>query len=603
MADRADDAGYVATDYHNGIIKARNLANSAYNAMPFTFAVSGNMTGFTTKRDSFVKGEYDGFCGSGADMCIAAEIDFGGRLTLSMGCDTETAVSAFLESDYAKSNLDETREHWNKIVSPVKVRLGSESLENYIGGWGLYQTVCCRLYARTSIYQNGGAFGFRDQLQDTMNIGLSDTGFLYEQIIRCCNHQFEEGDVQHWWHPTVGNTEGTTPGVRTLCSDDYLWIPYALCRYIEMTDDMSILDIDVPYIEASLLREGDTVKYEVPFMRGKTGTVFEHAVKCCDLLVRRGFGENGLCKILCGDWNDGLDLAGAGGSGESVWLTWFASIVMNKMADLCGKIGKSIQEKEYRFISELLRKNAEGAFSGGWFYRGTYDSGIPFGKNGDRECEIDSVSQSFSVFAGADERKSKAAVFNAYNRLLPENEDIVLLFTPPFDKGFGKPGYIKRYAPGLRENGGQYTHGALWLSKALFETGEPNHGYEIIKRVLARDKDKYLAEPYVVSADVYSAEGSVGRGGWTWYTGSAGWLYSLVCETMLGIKLKGGKLCIEPNLPADINEYEAVYTHNGESYDISVARTSDGYNISVNGDKYDADGYTVLNPKTADRHS
>lgn len=594
MADRITDSKYVVTDYHDGCINAYNRVNDRFSGFPYSFLSSSGFSGFTTNKVSWMFDELDGSVGTGGEACIGAEVPFRGCHVFSMGCDSKEELLRLLKIKECESELEKNKKYWRNLVARTTVTTGNERIDNFISGWGMYQTIACRLFARTSMYQNGGAFGFRDQLQDAVSALHTDPNILAEQILRCCHHQFEEGDVQHWWHPSGGNNEGTSPGVRTLCSDDLLWLPYALCRYCEATGDLSITDTEVYYITSDLITGDDTVRYEVPKKSNIKESVLDHAQRACEQVIKRGFGSHGLCKILGGDWNDGMDYVGIKGHGESVWLTWFASIVFGKMAHLLDEVGLDVKSREYRQAAKAMKDAAEKTFDGGWYLRGYFDNGKPLGMSGNDECEIDSISQSFAQFAGADCFETKTALFSAYNKLFDKELGLVKLFDPPFDKGEDKPGYIKRYCPGFRENGGQYTHAALWLAKALFEAGEPDSGWAILRGILPERQDipGYMAEPYVVAADVYSNEANPKRAGWTWYTGSAGWYYSVLTENMLGLKLRKGRLYIEPNLPSEIKRYTAVYKSGNMTLDIAVI-VDESAEITVNGKLYDPEGYPV----------
>ncbi len=597
LASRRSDRRYVVTDYYDGWIRAYNRAGGPFSTEPFIIRSSSGIKAFTTDKSAWLYKDPDGFTGTDMDPCVGMICDFEGSNVFVMGCEDENSLLKFSSVSQAEDELEAVKSLWGQRVSKIQVETGNEGLDNYVNAWGVYQTVAGRLFGRTSNYQNSGAFGFRDQLQDCVCLGGIYPELLRRQIIRCCAHQFVEGDGQHWWHPGSAGPEGPDPGVRTLCSDDYMWLPYALCRYYEITGDREFLFEDVYYLQSPMPDKKTPVRYEIPQKSQFHGNVLDHAMRACELIIRRGFGSHGLCKILDGDWNDGMDMVGKEGRGESVWLTFFASIVFRHMADLCRSLGFHVQSENYRLTSDILKKSAEATFSGGWYLRGYYDEGKPLGKRENEECKIDSISQSFAQFAGADMIKTKTAIFNAYNMLFDEKYGILKLFTPAFDKGPEKPGYIKRCSPGFRENGGQYTHGALWLCKAMFETGEPDWAYRIIKTMTEKNIDIYKAEPYVVAADVYSAEGSYGRAGWTWYTGSAGWLYRVITESMLGIKIKGGRLYIEPCLPGEIESCHIVYRADGGEIDIRIKNSGGEYKIQVDGKDYDKAGYDILSGK------
>ena len=469
------------------------------------------------------------------------------------------------------------------MSSPITVNTGDAAFDRYVSHWALYQVLSCRMKARTSVYQCGGAFGFRDQLQDAAALMWSDFGILREQILRAAAHQFEEGDVCHWWHET---SCGVHRGVRTRCSDDLLWLPWALGEYILRTGDTAFAETVTGYLSAPPLSDGERERYFELTRGEKSGTVLEHAVMACRLVMERGTGERGLLKMLGGDWNDGMNLVGAGGRGESVWLTFFASVVFRRMAGLLEMLGDA-RAPEFKSFSDKCLAAGERAWDGKWFIRGTYDDGAPLGSSKSTECAIDSVAQSFSVFAGADKKLSHTAAESARDILFDRKTGLTRLFSPPFGKGHAKPGYIKRYGAGFRENGGQYTHAAVWLSMALFESGRPDGGWEILRTLLPENHDRsvYLAEPYVIAADVWDADGVRGRAGWTWYTGAAGWYFRAAVESMLGMSLEGGKLKISPNLPSELEACTVGFF----GHEVRIKRSGKGYEVTLDGKRYTGD--------------
>ncbi len=396
-----------------------------------------------------------------------------------------------------------------------------------------------------------------------------------EQILRAAARQYEEGDVQHWWHEE--SASGAGKGVRPRYSDALLWLPYTICAYVDKTGDEEILEVPAPYLKSPPLREEEHERYEAAPPSQKRESVLEHALKAAELVLERGTGAHGLALFGGGDWNDGMNLVGAGGRGESVWLTWFAAHVFASLAEL-------LEERDGREDRvRLLRENsarwaaaANEAWCGAWFLRGYYDDGTSLGGCGDRSCEIDSVAQSFgALWSLADPEKARRALESAVGRLYSREDRLVCLLTPPFCGEGPNPGYIGSYPPGIRENGGQYTHAAVWLAMACLRTGMAEEGYALLRALLpgGRDERRYRVEPYVLAADVYSHPQHRGRGGWSWYTGAAGWYYQAAVEDLLGIVLRRGVLRIKPRLPADWPAYEAVFRTEQQS---SVSKSARG---------------------------
>jgi cellobiose phosphorylase len=446
------------------------------------------------------------------------------------------------------SLLDRTIKYWNRQVSSLVITTPNDRLNHYMNGWALYQVIACRLFGRTSRYQNGGAYGFRDQLQDVCAVLLTDPELTEGQVLRASERQFEEGDVQHWWHPPDGK------GVRTRVTDDLLWLPYVLCEYCETYGTRELLYKKVLFLKSPVLACSERERYEQPEASAETGTVYEHAVRAVECALRRGTGEHGRALLGTGDWNDGMDLVGEEGKGESVWLTWFLAHVLERFASICERMGERDRASRYRSVAKKLAGAANAAWDGAWFLRGYYDDGSTLGSGKDEFCQIDSIAQSFSVLCSfADREKAKQAVSSAVERLFERETGIVKIFDPPFDRGEKDPGYIRGYVPGVRENGGQYTHAAIWLAMACFRTGRSGDGYDIINALLPanHDSEVYRAEPYVLSADVYSNPEHPGRGGWSWYTGAAGWYYRTVLRDLLGLRVREGLLYLEPDLPKD----------------------------------------------------
>ena len=448
------------------------------------------------------------------------------------------AGEALSGADEAYALLEKTKEYWTGLLKPAKIKTPCPELDGYINGWAMYQILSCRMFGRSSLYQSGGAFGFRDQLQDACALADVMPELTKKHILLCAGHQYREGDVMHWWHPGKRDK-----GVRTRCSDDLLWLPYAASLYAEKTGDISIFDQTVPWLYSPPLRDGEKDRYEQAEEQGEA-SLREHCLQAMRLAAERGRGEHGLMYMGSGDWNDGFD--GVGVKGESVWLTWFAAGVMKKWP-------------EFADLAEELGKAADRAFENGQYLRGYYENGAPLGAEGNKECAIDSLAQSFAALSGfgthADEAldKAKRVLFDG------PGKPIRLLY-PPFN-GKEAPGYIQSYIPGVRENGGQYTHAAVWLAAAFFRRGRAEEGWSMLRSLLPAGKppQTYRAEPYVLAADVYTAADMYGRAGWSWYTGAAGWYFRTVFEELLGIKFEKGVPRLSPAAPPEWDGFEAEY--------------------------------------------
>ncbi len=488
------------------------------------------------------------------------------ELALITGPSLSESVGVFSE---ARRELGRTVMYWNHTVSALKVHTPDPALDRYLNGWALYQVIACRLMGRTSRYQNGGAYGFRDQLQDVCATLLTTGTFAREQLLRSCAHQFREGDVQHWWHEPEGK------GVRTRISDDLLWLPYALCAYLEQRGDWTILKETVPYLTSAPLAAEERERYEQPAVSHEAESVYLHGVRAVELVLDRGTGPHGLARIGTGDWNDGMDRVGPKGHGESVWLTWFTIYVLEHFAPVCEHMGEPERAQRYREAAGRWTQAAREAWDGGWYLRGWYDGGAPLGSHICEDCQIDSIAQSWSALVqNIDKEKACTAVEAALERLFDRPAGLVKLFAPPFDGDGQDPGYIRGYVPGVRENGGQYTHAALWLALACFRLGKNQEGRDILSALLPErhDASVYQAEPYVLAGDVYANPAHVGRGGWSWYTGAAGWYYRVAMEELLGLRLRAGRLFLEPGLPEDWPGYTAVWRMERATLRIQVRR-------------------------------
>jgi cyclic beta-1,2-glucan synthetase len=519
--------------------------------------------------------------GPGLDPCAALlgrfEVPPGGLVevvfVIGQAADAPTAAklaSHYREPRSAAAALAEVIAAWDRRLSAVTVKTPDPRFDVLVNRWLPYQVLACRLWGRSAFYQSGGAYGFRDQLQDVTALLYAEPGEARAQILRAAARQFPEGDVQHWWHPPSGR------GVRTRFSDDFLWLPYVVARYVGVTGDNAILNEQVPFLRGPALEPHQHEEYFLPERSDDTATVYEHCLRA--LAHGWKLGPHDLPLMGCGDWNDGMNLVGAGGQGESVWVAWFQVVVRTGFAELADADGDSAVAERLRGEAKQLRDAAEAhAWDGNWYLRAWFDDGTPLGSYTNDECRIDSLPQSWAVLAGGDSQRAATGVDAAVARLVDRNAKLVKLFDPPFDAGTLQPGYIKGYVPGIRENGGQYTHAAIWLVQALAELGRGADAlalWQMISPLSHTDTPeavaRYKVEPYVVAADVYGVPPHVGRGGWTWYTGSAAWLYRAALETLLGFTKRGDALTFNPKLPPEWGGFEVTYRFGSAVYRCAV---------------------------------
>jgi cyclic beta-1,2-glucan synthetase len=518
--------------------------------------------------------------GGGLDPCGAMQTTLTLRpgeateLTFLLGEEASSAAAVALIERYRTLDLDAVlkavTDFWEQTLGVIQVKTPDRSMDILVNGWLLYQALCCRVWARTAFYQSSGAYGFRDQLQDVMALAVSRPGIAREHILRAAARQFEEGDVQHWWLPTSGQ------GVKTRVSDDRIWLAFVAAHYLEVTEDFTVLDEQVPFLGGGPLAPEAHEVFSAPEPKG-VGSLFEHCVRALDSSL--AIGSHGLPLFGTGDWNDGMNRVGAGGRGESVWLGWFLHAALLKFAPIAERRGQSATAAVWRKHAFTLQQAIEReAWDGDWYRRGYFDDGTPLGSVASDECRIDSIAQSWAVISGGAERERAVRAMSAVNsQLVSRSDGLVQLFTPPFDRTPHDPGYIKAYPPGIRENGGQYTHAAMWSTLAFALLGDGDRAGELfsilnpINHASTRAGiHRYKVEPYVICADVYSSPQHVGRGGWTWYTGSAAWMYRTAVEGILGIQLRGRTLSINPCIPRAWAGFELTYKYGSSRYRIAV---------------------------------
>jgi len=591
-------APYLVTDYdgERDIFYAQNTYQEEFaGRVGFLTALGSPVSSYTGDRSEFIgrNGTLEDpmglklnllseTVGAGLDSCCALQI----KVSLAPGeskiityllgetgnrQEAEKIVASYGRPGKIIKAFEEVKRFWDEMLGNIQVDTPDQSMNLLLNRWLLYQTVACRVWARSAFYQSGGAYGFRDQLQDVMALVYTTPEVTRKQLILNCGHQFVEGDVQHWWHAETGK------GIRTKFSDDLLWLPFVTAHYIQRTGDLGILAETNVFLEDDLLKEDEDERYSIPRISQEQGTVYEHCIRA----IERGlhFGQHGLPLIGSGDWNDGFSRIGIKGKGESVWLGWFLYLVLTQFSSLCDDQQDYERATRYRSIAEELQKNMElHGWDGGWYRRAYFDDGTPLGSAQNTECQIDALAQSWSVISGAAKlTRAKDAMLALEHYLWRKEDGVLLLLTPPFDTFLPDPGYIKGYVPGVRENGGQYTHGASWAILAYTSLGEGDKATKLFQMLspihharTEHEVNRYKVEPYVVAADVYASHPHIGRGGWTWYTGASGWMYQAGLEGILGFKRERNTLVLKPCIPSGWSGYRLTYQYLTTKYVIIV---------------------------------
>ena len=598
---RGASAPFILTDLDpgTGALFARNPWDAAFGSRVAFADLAGRQLQWTADRGEFLgrhgtlempaalasRLPLSGRVGAGLDPCCALQTSIAlepgqtAEVVLFLGEADNASAAQALITRYRTADLDavyqEVIAHWEQVLGAVQVKTPDRSLDIILNRWMLYQALACRIWARTAFYQASGAYGFRDQLQDGMALVVARPDLTREHLLRAGGRQFLEGDFQHWWLPPV--TAGSTgQGVRTRISDDVVWLAYCVTQYIDSTGDAAVLDERVPFLLGRALHPEEHDAFFMPGVSDETASLFEHCARALDHALP--VGEHGLPLFGTGDWNDGMNRVGEKGKGESVWLGWFLQATLVSFAPVAAARGEHGRAATWLKHAAALQKSLEKAWDGDWYRRGYFDDGTPLGSASSAECRIDSIAQSWSVISGAADRDRAAhAMDNVNGQLVQIDAGLLLLFTPPFDHTPHDPGYIKGYPPGVRENGGQYTHAATWavIAQAILGNGaQAAKLFSILNPIshtsTRADVQRYKVEPYVVAADVYSVAPHVGRGGWTWYTGSASWMYRAGLEWILGFRVRAGKLLLTPCIPADWPRFEIIFRHGSACYEILV---------------------------------
>jgi cyclic beta-1,2-glucan synthetase len=594
----AKTAMHVVTEIDStGALLARNAYNTEFGDFSAFFDVDDAQRTLSGDRSEFIgrngslrqpaamkRASLSGRVGACLDPCGAIQIplelvDSETRTFLfRLGAgrerdDVSATIRRFRRSGSARASFEAATARWTELLGAVVVDTPDHALNALVNGWLLYQVIACRLWGRSGFYQSGGAFGFRDQLQDVMALVHSAPDLVRAHLVLCSSRQFREGDVQHWWHPPAGR------GVRTRCSDDYLWLPLATCRYLRATGDWSVLDERTDFLDGRPLNAGEESYYDMPMRSNESADLYQHCVRA----IRHGLrmGVHGLPLMGSGDWNDGMNNVGREGRGESVWLGFFLYRVLGEFAIVAQRRGDTQFVAQCNDEAQKLKAALDQhGWDGAWFRRAYFDDGTPLGTASARECRIDSVAQSWAVLSGAGDPERCGLALDALDRHLVKPEaGLIELLEPPFDHPERDPGYIRGYVPGVRENGGQYTHAAVWAVMAFAESGRTERAWELfdmLNPVHHADSPAaigtYMVEPYVAAADVLAVEPHVGRGGWTWYTGAAGWMYRLIVESLLGVSRDSDTLVLAPRLPHAWPALSLSYRFKGSVYEIAIRR-------------------------------
>ncbi|MDS0526686.1 glycosyl transferase [Clostridium sp. SHJSY1] len=605
---------YITTSLKDDYIMGENPYSKYFGKLKaYLTILGGGELSFTGDRKEFigVSGEFSNpkalkykkmsnRVGSVYDPCLAVESKIKlapgekKEIIILLGQEelTETIkekIEKYTNIQECEKALENVKQYWAHFLGNIQVKTNDKSMDYLLNGWLLYQTYSCRYLSRTAFYQSGGAYGFRDQLQDSMSLGIINQEVTKSQIIRSASRQYLEGDVQHWWHPVINS------GIRTRFSDDLLWLPYVTTEYIKRTGDYSILNEKAKYLEDEPLAEGEDERYTIVNTSNQEGSIYEHCIKAIEQGLK--FGEHNIPLMGSGDWNDGMSTVGNEGKGESVWLGWFLYKILDNFDDVCSHMNDKEKQEYFKEKKEFIRENLEKeAWDGGWYRRAYFDDGTPLGSRENEECQMDSLAQSWALISGASTGARAVESMEAVDKnLVKDDKGMILLLTPPFEKSKLEPGYIKGYVAGVRENGGQYTHAAVWVILALTKLGLGDKAlkyYNMINPINHANTELecniYKAEPYVMAADVYIREPHGGRGGWSWYTGASGWMYKVGLEDILGLKQVQGKgYKIEPCIPKGWGEYTININNETEEYEIKViAGTED--KIIINGEEVDS---------------
>jgi cyclic beta-1,2-glucan synthetase len=592
---RAATAPYIVTeiDPETGAMFARNPLSNDYGSRVAFTDLDGRQSSWTGDRTEFLGRNRNlqrpvallrgtplsSRTGAGLDPCGALQTSLrmkpGSSIEIAflLGEAADTAEAQRLVTKYRTADLNavlsKAKNFWDQTLSTIQVKTPDRALDVIFNRWTLYQTLACRMWSRSGFYQSSGAYGFRDQLQDSMALAVAKPDTARAHLLRAAARQFPQGDVQHWWLPQSGR------GVRTRVSDDRIWLAFVTAHYVKVTGDLGVLDEQVPFIDGPPLQADQHDAFFQPTVTKDRASLFAHCALALDSAL--AVGEHGLPLMGTGDWNDGMNRVGEGGKGESVWLGWFLYATLREFSRLA-ETRDAPRAAQWREHNEKLRTALEKAWDGDWYRRAYFDDGTPLGSVANSECRIDSIAQSWSVLSGAAEPARAARAMSAVEKyLVRRDEGLVLLFTPPFDHAVPDPGYIKGYPPGIRENGGQYTHGALWSALAYATFGDGDRAHELLTLLnpiqhagSSAAIHRYKVEPYVICADVYGVAPHTGRGGWTWYTGSAAWTYRVALEGLLGFQKEGESLLLNPCIPRAWPGFELRYRHGRTMYEIAV---------------------------------